>query len=225
MSQASTARPPIRSVLCYGDSNTHGLIRTTPHQRFGPSERWPGVMRDQLGEGWVVYEEGLCGRTTMHDDPVEGAFRNGRLCLKPCLETHKPLDIIILMLGTNDMKKVFNKSALEIGDGINVLIEDIKQFGKENNLSRLKIILVSPPFIQEKLGDYADKFDQAYEKSLNLSDAYKDIARKHNIDFVNASLVANTNGTDGIHMNLASHKSLGEHLAEKLTLKFSELKR
>ena len=206
----------IHSVLCYGDSNTHGLIRTTPHERFEPSERWPGVLQAYLGKDWIVYEEGLSGRTTISDDPVEGAYRNGRTFLKTCLETHRPLDVIILMLGTNDLKAVFNKSPEDVGYGINLLIEDIHKFQEERNRGKLKTILVSPPLIQEKLDDYAEKFNRAYEKSLMLSDIYKEIARQHNIDFLDAALYADTMGTDGIHMNLKSHQSLGLILSKKI---------
>ena len=85
----------MRSVLCYGDSNTHGQVPGgTPLDRYGPAERWPGVMASELGVGWHVIEEGLSGRTTVRDDPIEGAHKNGRTYLRPCLQSHAVLDLI-----------------------------------------------------------------------------------------------------------------------------------
>src|SRR5438477_6662843 len=85
----------IRSVLCYGDSNTFGSATVDrPDGRYGPDERWPGVLRTALGSGWLVIEEGLGGRTTVSDDPVEGVDKNGRTYLYPCLRTHRPLDVV-----------------------------------------------------------------------------------------------------------------------------------
>ncbi|MGO4839576.1 GDSL-type esterase/lipase family protein, partial [Rhizobiaceae sp. 2RAB30] len=95
----------MRSVLCFGDSNTHGQVPGMgPLDRYGPHVRWPGVLRAELGAGWHVIEEGLSGRTTVRDDPIEGAHKNGRTYLRPCLQSHASLDLVILMLGTNDLK-------------------------------------------------------------------------------------------------------------------------
>ena len=85
--------PMTKTILCYGDSNTHGSATVErPDGRYGPDERWPGVLRGALGSGWLVIEEGLGGRTTVSDDPVEGLEKNGKTYLLPCLHTHKPLD-------------------------------------------------------------------------------------------------------------------------------------
>ena len=112
-----------KTILCYGDSNTHGSATVErPDGRYGPDERWPGVLRAALGSGWLVLEEGLGGRTTVSDDPVEGLEKNGRTYLLPCLHTHKPLDVVIIMLGTNDLKARFGKSAWEIAQGVGVLV-------------------------------------------------------------------------------------------------------
>ncbi|TKB94918.1 MAG: hydrolase, partial [Mesorhizobium sp.] len=118
----------MRSVLCYGDSNTHGQIPGRgPLERYGPDERWPGVLRAELGPDWYVIEEGLSGRTTVHDDPIEGAHKNGRTYLRPCLQSHATLDLVIIMLGTNDLKIRFNKPPSEVAMGIGCLVYDIKE--------------------------------------------------------------------------------------------------
>src|SRR5690348_6387856 len=118
----------MRSVLCYGDSNTHGQVPGgTPLDRYGPAERWPGVMARELGAGWHVIEEGLSGRTTVRDDPIEGAHKNGRTYLRPCLQSHTVLDLVIIMLGTNDLKARFNQPASEVAMAMGCLVYDIKE--------------------------------------------------------------------------------------------------
>src|SRR5579871_481979 len=100
----------MKRIMCYGDSNTHG---TAPMKdmddvhRLGPDERWPCIMAKTLGAGWTLVEEGLPGRTTVHDDPIEGVYKNGKSFLPGCLESHWPLDAIVVMLGTNDLKPRF----------------------------------------------------------------------------------------------------------------------
>jgi lysophospholipase L1-like esterase len=98
------------TVLCFGDSNTHGSVpmhHRDDIRRFGPDERWPGVLRKELGAGFTVIEEGLPGRTTLRDDPIEGVYKNGLWYLRACLESHRPIDLMTLMLGTNDLKSRF----------------------------------------------------------------------------------------------------------------------
>lgn len=92
----------MRHILCYGDSNTWGYTPGTG-ERHAPDVRWTGVLRRLLGEGWEVLEEGMNGRTTVFDNPMSQG-RNGSAYLLTCLETHKPLDLVILMLGTNDLR-------------------------------------------------------------------------------------------------------------------------
>src|SRR5260221_11679343 len=110
----------MRSILCYGDSNTWGAATVArPDNRYAPNERWPGVLRTALGADWLVIEEGLGGRTTVSDDPVEwNPDKNGARLLPVCLHTHKPLDVVAIMLGTNDLKDRFHKSPWEVAQGV-----------------------------------------------------------------------------------------------------------
>ena len=106
----------VRSVLCYGDSNTHGQIPGGgPLDRHDRQTRWPGVLQSELGPSWYVIEEGLSGRTTVHDDPIEGPQKNGRTYLRPCAQSHAILDLVIIMLGTNDLKARFKSIVQETG--------------------------------------------------------------------------------------------------------------
>lgn len=213
----------MQSVLCYGDSNTFGQTTAdTPQQRFGPHVRWPGVMRAQLGESWLVIEEGLSGRTTVHDDPVEGAEKNGRTYLKPCLESHRPIDVIILMLGTNDLKIRFNKPVGEIAMGVSALISDIQGIAPGRDGDVPQIILVSPPPILKDLRGWESVFQGGYEKSLRLAEEYANVADVRGVHFFDAGSVANSSDMDGFHLDVESHKALGHALAQRVTQVFSE---
>ena len=130
------------SVLCYGDSNTYGY-NPANGLRYPENVRWTGILQELLGEGYRVIEEGCNGRTTIFDDPAEG-WKNGLMYLKPCLNTHKPVDFVIMMLGSNDLKEVFCAKPKEIAEGAAVLVKVIKEFTEEKQGFVPKIILVSP---------------------------------------------------------------------------------
>ena len=207
----------MRSVLCYGDSNTYGQADADePDNRFGPTDRWPGIVRELLGTRWLVIEEGLSGRTTVSDDPIEGAERNGRTYLRPCLLSHKPVDLVILMLGTNDLKHRFGKSASEIGMGVRALIWDIKEIRPGPRSGIPEILLVAPPAVQEELGDWAEVFYGAPAKSAALSGIYERVAEAEEVHFFDAGTVVDTRGGDGFHLSIAAHRTLGEAMAGQI---------
>ncbi|MDF0603751.1 SGNH/GDSL hydrolase family protein [Psychromarinibacter sp. C21-152] len=207
----------MRSVLCYGDSNTYGQADAdTPDTRFEASDRWPGVVRQLLEPGWLVIEEGLSGRTTVDDDPVEGAERNGRRYLRPCILSHKPLDLVILMLGTNDLKRRFNKSPSEIGMGVRALVWDIRALPAGHGGRMPEVLLVAPPPIQAELGDWAEVFEGGHEKSLALAEIYERVAEVEEVHFFDAGQVVDTAGGDGFHISRAAHRTLGEAMAHEI---------
>ena len=133
----------MKTILCFGDSNAWGQ----PPGSFGRHSwdvRWPGALQQLLGSGVRIIEEGLSGRTTCFDDPFT-ANRSGLQQLPVVLESHYPLDLVIIMLGTNDLKRSFNLKAFEIAHGLGVLLTVATQF--EPKIS--EILLVSPPYIVE----------------------------------------------------------------------------
>ena len=204
-----------RTVLCYGDSNTFGAATVErPDGRYGPEERWPGVMRAALGPDWLVIEEGLGGRTTVSDDPVEGHWRNGATYLFPCLHTHKPLDVVLVMLGTNDLKARFNKSAWEIAQGVGVLVKAIQAAGVGRNGGVPEIVVIAPAPILKKLPFHADMFAGAYEKSQACAKAYKAMAEENGVRFFEAGKVIKSSKFDGFHLDPESHAALGKALAK-----------
>src|SRR5690606_37848769 len=118
----------------------------------------PGVLEAELGPGWRVIEEGLNGRTTVRDDPVEGAYRNGKTHLLPCLLSHFPLDAVAIMLGTNDLKARFNVPASEIAEGIGVLVDIVQTASVGHGGGRPEVLVIAPPPILPELPFHADMF-------------------------------------------------------------------
>jgi len=201
----------LKEVLCYGDSNTWGYNPITK-ERYEKDERWTGVLQNALGNDYHVIEEGLNGRTTVWDDPIEG-FKNGKTYLIPCLETHKPLDLVIIMLGTNDLKKRFSLSAYDIAQGAGVLIDvvyksDCGRMGKPP-----KALLLAPPPVG-KLTEFAEMFEGGTEKSKRFSQHYKNVARERGCEFLDTSTLIRSSNIDGIHVEQKDHESLGKAVAE-----------
>lgn len=204
----------VKSVLCYGDSNTHGQAPGgTPLDRFGPNERWPGVLRKQLGSGWYVIEEGLSGRTTVHNDPIEGDLKNGRTYLRPCLMSHAPLDLVILMLGTNDLKARFGQPASEVAMGIGCLIYDIKELAPGPDGRVPEIMVVAPPPMLDDIGEWSGIFEGAQTKSHEIAHAFEVISDSLEVHFFDAAKVISSDPADGFHMSKQAHEDLGKAIA------------
>ncbi|MGN1227889.1 MAG: GDSL-type esterase/lipase family protein [Christensenellales bacterium] len=200
-------------VLCFGDSNTWGAMPDR-FGRYDEKTRYPKVLQSLLGDCFEVIEEGLCGRTVACDDYKKlVGNRNGVAYFWQAVSSHDPLDFIVVMLGTNDLKTVFDRNASDCA-------RDLQEFYinfVNNSLSKImlkvpKFIIVAPPQID--LDSYG-KYEGAGEKSLHFNSEYKKIC--DNFDscyFVdNDGLVA---GADGLHMTKESHKLLAEKLAKLL---------
>jgi lysophospholipase L1-like esterase len=207
----------MRFVLCYGDSNTYGQIPGRgPIDRFAPQERWPGVLRQALGTSWFVVEEGLSGRTTVRDDPIEGTAKNGRTYLRPCLQSHTPLDLVIVMLGTNDLKVRFGAPPSEVAMGIGVLVHDIRELAVRPDGSQPEIMIVSPPPMLTDLKEWESVFAGGPEKSHKLALELERLADSMECHFFDAGSVAQCHPDDGIHLCAQAHRALGLALAQEV---------
>lgn len=204
----------VKTVVCYGDSNTWGSDPETG-ERFSEDVRWPGVLARNLGDGYRVIEEGLPGRTTVWDDPIEGDYKNGRNYLTPCLESHRPIDLITLMLGTNDLKWRFGTTASDIAQAASSLAEIMMRSGCGPEGGAPVVILISPPPVA-KLTDMAQMFDGAGEKSGQFAEHYARFAEKIGCEFMDASQVIVSSDVDGIHLDAGEHRKLGEAVAERI---------
>ncbi|WP_372572593.1 SGNH/GDSL hydrolase family protein [Ruegeria jejuensis] len=209
----------MKTVLCYGDSNTHGQAPGgTPLDRFGPDERWPGVLRSALGPDWYVIEEGLSGRTTVHNDPIEGDLKNGRTYLRPCLMSHAPIDLVILMLGTNDLKSRFGQPATEVAMGIGCLVHDIKELAPGPMGSVPEILVVAPPPMLDDIKEWEGIFAGAQPKSHQLAHEFEVIADSLEVHYFDAGKTVQADPADGFHLSAAAHKSLGLALAREVQI-------
>ena len=214
----------MRSVLCFGDSNTYGVVPgQPPGTRYAWNVRWPGVLKHALKSDWHVIEEGLPGRTTISDDPVEGAHLNGRRYLRPCLESHKPLDAIIIMLGTNDLKARFQKNVSEIALGLAALVQEIREDAFRSSTEVPYTILVSPPEIRSDLRDWACVFEGGYEKSQQLADQIETVATALGVGYVNGGRHAVCSEADGFHIDSKGAAGIGTALAELLQSQFPDI--
>lgn len=204
-----------RTLLCYGDSNTHGTLPMTvrgERRRLAPELRWPGIAAAALGDGWRVVEEGLPGRTTLHPDPIEGAHLNGLAVLPAILASHRPIDIVALMLGTNDLKRRFGVSAAEIGDALVRLAREIRISDAGPDRRAPALLLIAPPPILEA-GCLADIFAGGAAKSAGLSAAVRQTAEIFRAGFLDAGSVIASSPIDGVHFEAAAHAALGRAVA------------
>ena len=205
----------MRTVLCYGDSNTWGCIPLSgPEEdtrRYAPGERWPGVLRRELGDGYWVVEEGLNGRTTVWDDGLE-PHRNGRDLLLPALLTHWPLDLVVIMLGTNDLKRRIGVSAAEIAEGAGLLVDIVRTSECGANGGAPEVLLVCPPPLG-RLSPSQDDFEGGGEKSRALAGAFNEVARRRSCRLLDAGLHIATSDVDGVHLDAQAHATLGSVVA------------
>lgn len=207
-----------RTVLCFGDSNTHGTPPATAlgaSGRYDRSTRWPALMAQHLGADWHVIEEGHPGRTTVHDDPIEGAHRNGLTVLPSMLESHKPIDVVVLMLGTNDLKGRFSVNPTDIALSLERLIGVIRSFACGPDGTDPQILLVSPPPIVE-VGCLAEMFEGGAAKSHGLAAKIAAAATRTNVSFLDAGAHIVVSPIDGIHYDTKAHATLARVLARAL---------
>ncbi len=202
-----------KRVLCFGDSLTWGADPETGG-RHSVSSRWTTLLQKKLGENYWVIEEGLNGRTTIWDDPIEGD-KNGRKHLPILLESHRPLDLVIIMLGTNDLKARFRVSAFQIAQSAGTLVEIVKRSNAGRESGPPSTILIAPPPLGQ-LAEWQEKFEGGVEKSQNLARYYSYFARLNQCPFFDAGEVVKTSDIDGIHWEATANQQFAEMLAKKI---------
>lgn len=202
-----------KSILCFGDSNTWGCD-PAGGPRFDRATRWPCILQHELGEGYHVIEEGLGGRTTVFSDPLEGP-RNGLEHLVPILHSHKPLDLLIIMLGTNDLKNRFGASAMDVSWGMRRLIQTARAQADAfvNGIPNI-LVICPPPFADMSQVGLKEIFIGGEEKSHQLAAEYKKICAETDVPFLNAGDIIQSSPTDGIHLDATEHAKLGKAVAE-----------
>lgn len=203
----------MKRILCYGDSNTFG---TGPMPRLGSDPihprhvRWAGVMGAELGDGFDIVVEGLPGRTTVFDDPVEGEYRNGLRSFRAILESHRPIDLLIIMLGTNDVKQRFNLGPQDVALGVARLLQEAK---KLEIVDRSLVICPTP--VKER-GDLAEIFRGAEARAVGLPGHMERFARDNGASFLDAGAHIEVDEMDGVHLSAEAHGVLGRAVADEV---------
>ena len=210
----------MKTVMCYGDSNTWGFIPVS-EQRYDHNTRWPMVLRSMLNTGappdapaWWVVEEGLNGRTSCREDPVEGD-RNGLRQLLPILHSHKPVDLVAVMLGTNDLKPRFNPTAYDIARGVQQVVMAIQKSDAGPGNAAPKVLMICPPPTVES-PVMKHLFGNSVELSKELPPLYRAMAAECGAAFLDASRFIKTSSRDGIHLEPEEHRKLAEAVADAI---------
>ena len=200
-------------VMCFGDSNTHGTPPITElgrYARFGRGQRGPSLLT-----GHEVIEEGLPGRTAMYDDPVMGAHMNGQTGLKIALESHGPIDVLVLMLGTNDVKARFTSTPEQVVGGIASLLDIAQHRLMQERHGGFQTLLICPPPVVE-VGPIRHEFWGGAARSAALPPLYQALAKARGIGFLDAAAVIAVSPIDGVHFGIEEHAKLATAVQEKL---------
>ncbi len=208
----------MKHILCFGDSNTYGCDPET-WGRFQLHERWTGLLQETLGNEYRIIEEGLGGRTTVFDDQTS-PHRSGVDYLLPCLQSHQPLDLVIIMLGTNDCKGFFANSAYDIARGMSRLARVVLNPQNWERGSRAELMLVSPAPLGEGLLNNS-VFDEhfgplAIERSKGLARHFSAVAKELGCRFLDAGSYCSVSETEGVHLDREAHRSLAAALAVEI---------
>ncbi|MDR1613907.1 MAG: SGNH/GDSL hydrolase family protein [Planctomycetota bacterium] len=206
-----------KTILCFGDCNTWGAVPGLKKKRFPQYVRWPGVLFKLLRTRFRVVEEGLYARTAILDDPIESAFgieRNGARILGAALASHAPVDLVIIMLGTNDLKRRFAMTAADIAAGVGVLAQRARapEFGPEF-MAPPEVLVICPPAIWEVEANSSLTFKGGREKSMEFPTVFNRMGKDLGVPILFAEDFIHSDPADGIHLSAKSHETLGQELA------------
>ena len=206
------------TIVCFGDSNTWGysIARACdPVPRLPLEDRWVSVLARALGQGHAVIAEGLPGRTTVFDDPIEGEHLNGRRLLSACLESHKPVDVVVVLLGTNDLKSRYAASAWEIAQGAGTLLNLAAKSGCGPEGDAPQALLVAPPPTRVTgLGaPFEDILEGADSKSRLFAETFSAVAADRGVSYLNSGDVIESSAVDGVHWSPEAHGAIGRAIA------------
>lgn len=205
------------SVVCFGDSLTWGFVPGTK-TRYGHDERWTRLLQKELGSDYYVIEEGVNGRTTVFEDPARGD-KNGLEHLATVRKTHMPIDILIIMLGTNDLQDRFQMSADAIGLAMGRLLFAATQATDDVEGRAPKVLLMSPPPLGDFTGkEYAGLFseDHSVAQSKLLAGVYEKLAKTYGVAFFDTGSVVSVSDVDAVHLEAEPQRDLAKAIAEEV---------
>jgi lysophospholipase L1-like esterase len=207
-----------KTIFVFGDSNSWGWrpdndLAGAP-KRWDDAARWPGVMESELGEGYKVLVDGLNGRTTVWDDPIE-EYRCGKDQIIPAMDAAAPFDLVIIFVGTNDLKVRYTVSAQDIANGAAILVR--RALGQAHDFvgGSPRVILVGPPPLGPAVKDsFRLMFGGNEEKSKHLGFYYKIAAEACGVEYFDAGAVVKSSAIDGLHLDSDQHSLLGKAIAK-----------
>ena len=206
-----------RRIVCFGDSNTWGYNAYT-EERFPEDTRWTGLLANRLGNEFHIIEEGLSGRTSVIDDPLfEGL--NGLTYIHPCLMSHSPLELVIIMLGTNDTKERFQLTSYNIAQGIARLAHKAKNTPAGAHGTYPKVLVIAPPPIHKKYKETEVAKSMGREcdlKSEWISKHLRPLLENQGIDFLDTKGIVGMNQVDFMHLDEEGHKLLSKLVFNKI---------
>jgi lysophospholipase L1-like esterase len=211
----------MKTILCFGDSNTWGWNPEKSTEsipgRFAPDIRWTGVLQRSLGNSFSVIEEGLNSRTTVIDDPLN-EYRNGKKYLIPCLHSHTPLDIVVIMLGSNDLKVRFSMTATDIAYGVEILVNIVRTSCLSLQNSIPNVLVLTPPPVGQLTPEDNLSWAGAQNKSMQVGEYLKMSSEKNSYHLLDTHTLITPDelSTDGVHLTESCHKKLGEAVAKKI---------
>ena len=214
-----------KHIICLGDSNTHGYCADPADcadpalARFNENERWTCLLQKALGEDYLVVEEGLSGRTTVFEDPLYEGL-DALHYLYPCLKSHEPVSLLVIMLGTNDVKERMCASPFAISLGMRRLVLKARTVDCWGPNGKPNILVIAPPPIGDGIvnSDVADEMGQgALEKSHRVPEYYRKMCAENGVHYLNAAeLGVKFNEVDFMHLTRDAHRVLAEALAERI---------
>lgn len=205
-------------ILCFGDSNTWGYDAVNM-ERYSEVIRWTRRLGRLLGEEYEIIEEGLNGRTAVCDDPLKEGL-NGLTYFYPCLMTHKPIDLVIIMLGTNDAKERFSLNAYNIAMGITRLAEKARYASSGRKGNDPEILVVAPAPIGKGYSECPSFFTMGREsdrKSEELHEHLSAMIRFSGFHYLNAGDYLEMGKTDHMHLDEEGHRLMAEIIKDKIT--------
>ena len=209
---------PVR-ILCYGDSNTYGYDPDPYTDRYPESVRWTGILQEKLGDEYLIIEEGKNGRTTGYRPDADVSFtEDGPQDLLYRFEMHQPVDMLVIMLGSNDCVPKYGLTSEDVATGMDALITAVEEWASQNRSEPPAFLIVAPPVLDEEILNTplgTPETAEFIQKLNELGGLYQQIAQNHGCDFANARDIE-LSDLDHIHLTEEGHVQLADLLLETI---------
>lgn len=210
-----------KNILVFGDSNTwgynpHNKNPFAPYERWGECIRWTNVMQNLLGSAYYVMADGLCGRTASAKDDIED-YTCGKEQIIPSMRSHSPLDLLIIMLGSNDLKARYGYTAFDVANSVGMVVEKALQAPDAFRNSKPSILLLCPPPLENlDRSFFAFEFSGSEQKSKDMAQFFEIMAAKYRVHYMNTGDFVRFSDVDGLHFESDQHLNLAEAVATKV---------